>query len=151
MLCHNFNLFSEDAEFRLSKWKTFRESLIDSTDPLYDTQQFWRNPPFVAYNSNVDPYNEPSWPTPWEIIVDNKYDDFTKALMIGYTLKLTERYKNSNVALNTYIDIIHNRQYNIICVEELWAVNFNDDRPVLIVDLPVELNLTCSIIIKSPH
>jgi hypothetical protein len=92
--------------------------------------------PFIPYNRRVDPFNPRAWPTPWEIIVDNQYDDFTKALMMGYSLKFTQRFSNSAIELRTYIDKSKNLNYNIICVDDSWAINYKDNEPVLLKNLP---------------
>ena len=92
-------MFNRSVEERLTEWIKHRQELDYSNDPLQEVWNFWNQAPFVPHNRNIDPYYEKSWPTPWEIIETNKYDDFTKALMIGWTLKLTKKFKDSKIEL----------------------------------------------------
>ena len=111
-------------------------SLAKELDPLSKIAEYWKDTPLIAFNHAVDPYNHRSWPTPWEIIYENKYDDFTKAIMIGNTLKLTNRYCNSVIQLRTYVDKLKNKLYNVVIIDETWLINYNDNGPVLIENLP---------------
>lgn len=129
-------MFDASPEERLSVWARFRQLINSSSTPLNDVCEFWRSAPFVAYNSNIDPYHIKSWPTPWEIIVENKYDDFTKALMIGWTLKLTKKYSNSKIELKTLVDNEKTKVYNICLVEDQWVLNYQDEGPISIIELP---------------
>ena len=123
-------MFNQDIDSRLSLWFEFRKQLEYSKNPLQEAYDFWNRAPFVPYNNNIDPFNKFDWPTPWEIIVKNKYDDFTKALMIGWTLKLTERFKNTPIEIRTIVDNIKSVRYNIIIVDNKWVLNFDDFVPV---------------------
>jgi hypothetical protein len=84
----------------------------------------------------VDQYNPKSWPTPWEIIDENQYDDFTKALMIGYTIKFTNRFKNSVIIVRTLIDKDKKTCYNVVSIDEEWVLNFKDNEPMLFKNIP---------------
>ena len=134
-------MFKKNIDGRLSAWADFRAQLEISTNPLTDVFNFWRSAPYIDYNNKIDPYFQFGWPSPWEIIVHNKYDDSTKALMIGWTLKLTNRYKNSLIELKTFVDKKTSLNYNVICVDNQWAINYNDNEPVLLKDLPESLSL----------
>jgi hypothetical protein len=99
-------------------------------DPYIAAWEFWKAAPFVPYNPDVDPFYPHGWPTPWEIIVENKYDDFTKALMIGYSLKWTKRFENTPIEIRTVVDSAKNMSYNIVCVDNRWAINYEDSGPI---------------------
>lgn len=129
-------MFDKCIDDRISIWHNFRSSLTNDTDPLDSTIKFWKNAPFVPFNHKIDRFDRAKWPTPWEIIVYNKYDDFTKALMIGWTLKLSEKFKNSLIELKTIIDIDTNINYNIICINNDQILNFSDSEVVQINNLP---------------
>ena len=129
-------MFTLGVEDRLAAWSELRKHLDQSKDPLQDVVTFWSDIPFTPHNHNIDPYYQESWPTPWEIIADNRYDDFTKAIMIGYTILLTDRFKNSKVQIKTLVDNDQNRLYNIVCVDDLWALNFRDSEAVSIDNIP---------------
>ena len=120
-------MFSQSPDDRLSAWKEFRDSLEQSETPLLDVINFWANAPYVPYNHNVDPYNQHSWPSPWEIIVHNKYDDFTKALMMAYTLKYTDKFGNTDILVKTLVDNARKSAYNVVSVDEKWILNFQEN------------------------
>jgi hypothetical protein len=67
--------------------------------------------------------------------VENKYDDFTKAIMIAWTLKLTDKFNKSVIEVKTYVDKQGSKQYNIVCVDG-WAINYRDNGPVSIENIP---------------
>lgn len=123
-------MFNLPVDDRLSEWINHRRRLDESNDPLQDVWDFWHQSPFIPHNRKIDPYYQRSWPSPWEIIEDNKYDDFTKALMIGWTLKLTNKFKNSRIEVRTLIDTAQTREYNLVYVDDDWVINYNDNGPV---------------------
>jgi hypothetical protein len=118
-------MFTLPTEDRLSSWADHRASLEDSADPLTAVFDFWKSAPFIPYNRNIDPYNQNSWPTPWEIIAENKYDDFTRSLMIAYTIKYTQRFKNSSIEVHTLVDSSKSICYNVVCIDDKWAIDDN--------------------------
>jgi len=129
-------MFTLSVDDRLSSWAQFRAHLETSPSPLEDTHEFWKSAPFIPYNNRIDPYHQRSWPSPWEIIVDNKYDDFTKAVMMGWTLGLLNRYSLSKIVLKTVVDNIRTINYNIVCVGDDWILNYADNGPVEAIKLP---------------
>ena len=128
-------MFKLPIEERLSYWLNLRKAIEGSTDPLQEVWDFWHQAPFIPHNKNIDPYYQSSWPSPWEIIAENKYDDFTKALMIGYTLKLTKKFKDSKIELRTLVDTVQPREYNVIYVDESWVLNYDDEGPISAKDI----------------
>ena len=134
-------MFEQSPDERLSRWKEFRNNLETSSQPLLEVTNFWQRAPFIPYNRDIDPFNQRSWPTPWDIIVNNKYDDFTKAVMMGWTLKLTERFKNSKVEIRSYLDSNQNTQYNCVVIDESFVINYLDNEVVNVENLPVSFRL----------
>jgi hypothetical protein len=118
-------MFKKSSSERLTDWSELRKSLEQDTDPLTTVSKFWADAPSIAYNHKVDPYNSKSWPTPWEIIVDNRYDDFTIALMIGYTLKLSDRFKSDLIEIRTMVDYPKTKLYNLVYINENKILNYN--------------------------
>jgi len=83
-----FNLRTED---RLRTWREFRDTLETSKTPVDDVAQFWAKTP---YNSKVlDPFYKDSWPDPWKLVINNRYDLLAITLGMCYTLTLTARFK----------------------------------------------------------
>jgi hypothetical protein len=144
-------MFSKQVDDRLSAWSELRKQIDNSTDPFQDLINFWSTTPFTAHNHLIDPYYPASWPTPWEIIVENKYDDFTKAVMIGYTLLLTNKYQNSSISIKTFIDDELNRLYNVVVVDEKWAINYFDNQVVTINNIPSLYRLENLVELKRPR
>lgn len=118
-------MFEQSSEDRLTIWAEFRKNLSVSASPLQEVLDFWNHAPRIIHNHLVDPYNPRSWPTPWEIIVNNKYDDFTLSLMIAYTLKLSDRYKDSKIEIKTMVDSSKTVLYNLVYVDDSNILNYS--------------------------
>ena len=144
-------MFKLEVEDRLTAWSTLRKQINDSTDPLQDLVDFWSTAPFTAHNHKIDPYYSASWPTPWEIIVENIYDDFTKAVLMGYTLLLTDRYKDNQITIKTLVDDELNRLYNVVVVDEEWAINYFDNQVVPVHNIPSLYRLENLVELKWPR
>jgi len=144
-------MFNQSPDDRLSSWSQFRQELEASDDPLMDVIEFWNEAPFIPYNKEIDTFNQFAWPTPWEIIVRNKYDDFTKSLMMAWTLKLTERYKDSKVEIKTYIDNTQTVQYNCIVIDEDQVLNYKDNEVVNYQNLPPSFRLENMLEVNRPR
>jgi hypothetical protein len=144
-------MFKESIDDRLSLWAKHRQALETSQTPFVDVWEFWKPAPYIPYNNKIDPYNRKSWPSPWEIIVHNIYDDFTKAIMIGTTLKMTERFKNSVIQVITYIDKTKPAMYNIVNIDGQWLINYNDNGPVPVEILPEAFYLENLIELEIPR
>jgi len=94
-----FNLPYED---RLSAWHNFRAKLETSDTPIEDAIEFYSRAPTVSIHT--DPYDKSVWPSPWELILENQYDDFCIVLGMCYSLQLTDRFKGSSVEIHIGID-----------------------------------------------
>ena len=144
-------MFKLSIDDRLSAWAALRTNLEQDPNPLQTVSAFWQAAPFVPYNHLIDPYNQHSWPTPWEIIAENRYDDFTKALMIAYTIKYTERFANSHVEIQTVIDKQDNLAYNIVFIYDKWVLNYADNGPVDKEKLPRSFSVENLVVISTPR
>ena len=144
-------MFNQPIDQRLSEWADHRRQLDESKDPLQDVWDFWHQAPFTPHNKNIDPYHQKSWPSPWEIIAENIYDDFTKALMIGWTLKLTKQFKNSKIELRTMVDTNRRREYNLVYIDDKWILNYNDEGPVLTTEVIEQFELENLVEVQVPR
>jgi hypothetical protein len=144
-------MFNQPVDSRLTEWADHRRELDEVEDPLQTVWDFWHQAPFTPHNRNVDPYYQNSWPTPWEIIVENTYDDFTKALMIGWTLKLTNKFKHSKIELRTLVDSNRTRQYNLLYIDDNWVINYSDNGPIPLPEVPDSFRLENLIEVSSPR
>lgn len=108
-------MFQNSYDKQFSIWKKFRNSIDKSERPLEDTIKFWAMAPLV--NKHLDVYRIDTWPDPWQIIKDGKYNDFTINLMIGHTLKLSERFNESQIEIRTYLDMDSKIVYNTCYID----------------------------------
>jgi len=144
-------MFNQIIEKRLESWLDHRNRLSQSADPLQEVWDFWQVAPFIPHNQRIDPYHRQSWPSPWEIIDNNQYDDFTRALMIGWTLKLTERFRNSIIEIKTMVDKQRSKEYNLVCIDNTWVINYNDNGPIAMDSLPDSFILENQIELDLPR
>jgi hypothetical protein len=114
-----------EVENQLDDWIKFRQNLVNSISPLEDIADYWSKKTPIQYNHSIDPYYPGSWPSPWEIIAEGKYDDLTIAIMIGYTIKLTEQFKNSSVVIKIQVDLTRTRLYNLVYVDDMYVLNYD--------------------------
>lgn len=144
-------MFRLDANQRLSKWAEFRNKLETSNRPFDEVLDFWSEAPFIPHNNKIDPYYHQSWPTPWEIIVENRYDDLTKAIMMGWTVKLTKKYQNTKIEIQTIVDRNKNLQYNIVNIDDKWVLNYNDNNVCEQKTIPSSFSLENLVELKVPR
>jgi hypothetical protein len=90
-----FDLYGNE---RLTKWKQFRDSLEISNDPMDDVAKLWSHAPFV--NPFLDPQQPTTWPDPWHLVIDGKLDDLAICLGMLYTIKLTQRFIDTNCEIH---------------------------------------------------
>lgn len=133
-------MFSKHTDDRISSWATLRLNLETSPTPFEDVCEFWSSAPYIPFNRRIDPHYQRSWPTPWEIISENQYDDFTKAVMIAWTLRYTTRFKNESIELRTYVDKQRTIVYNVVIISNK-VLNFSDTGPVDITDVNLDYML----------
>ena len=144
-------MFNLDEDSRLSSWSKIRKLIDSSDDPLQIVIDFWFKAPLTVGKPRLDPFYQASWPTPWEMIADNLYDDFSKAVMMGYTILLTEKYKESLVEIRTLIDHKNNRLYNTVVIDSEWVLNFNDYSPIKLNEIPNFCQLENLIVLERPR
>jgi len=90
-----FNLYGNE---RLTEWRRFRDSLESCSDPLTRVAELWATAPFV--NPYIDPNNPNEWPDPWHLVLDSKLDELAISLGMLYTIKLTQRFMDSNCEIH---------------------------------------------------
>ena len=144
-------MFKKSPDERLTIWSNFRKELDNSNFPLKDTAEFWAMAPTIIHHNKIDPFNFKSWPTPWEIIVENKYDDFTIALMMGYTLKLSNRFRNEKIQVRTMVDYCKTKLYNVLVINDSEVLNYVTRDVVKITDIDESLYLENAIDIVFPR
>lgn len=83
-------VFNEYGTKRLAAWRQFRDSLETSETPLEDVAKLWAHAPFVS--PYLDPKIPTDWPDPWHLMLDLRLDDLALVLGMLYTIKLTQRF-----------------------------------------------------------
>jgi len=69
-----FKPIEKKTQQRLADWYAFRQQLETSSTPLDDVHLYFEKLPHVKVYT--DPYDQSSWPTPWELIDENEYCQF---------------------------------------------------------------------------
>ncbi len=90
-----FDLFGNN---RLTKWKEIRDEIETATDPLTLVAELWARAPLV--NPFLEPTNPDSWPDPWHLVLDDRYDDLAIVIGMLYTIKLTQRFMDSDCEIH---------------------------------------------------
>lgn len=90
------NHFLQDFSSLLQDWRNLRDNLRDKdlSTIAVEVDRFWQQAPLV--NHYLHPDYMPLWPDPWQLIYDNNYCVYARALGIIYTLLLTD---TKNIAL----------------------------------------------------
>ena len=125
-------MFNLNYEGRLSKWREFRETLEDSPKPINDVVQYYRLAPTVSIHT--DPFNNKTWPGPWELLHENQYCIFCKVLGMCYTLQLTESFKDSKFEIIIARDIESNTRLYLLSIDK--SIIGLDDNYVHVDELP---------------
>jgi hypothetical protein len=116
-------VFDASSNERLAKWKQFRDTLENSNSPLEDVAEFWSHAPFVS--NFLDPQNPNSWPDPWHLIIDGRFDDLAIALGMLYTLQLTQRFIGSQFEIHMSI-VSQNKSPNYwLVIDGCYVLNYH--------------------------
>jgi hypothetical protein len=129
-------MFSKRYEDRLREWNIFRQQLENDSDPLGTVVRQYSNAPPVAIQ--VDPYDQSSWLSPWELLKENVYCKFSKVLAICYTLQLTERFMDETFEITIYTDNKESSVWYLLRMND-WIIGYDSDKPVSISQLPDHL------------
>lgn len=131
-------MFDKKFEDRLKLWHDFRASLSNDSDPVQSAINFWSDAP--ESSRNIDPYDESTWPSPWEMIQENSYCEYTKILAVAYTLKLTDRFNDWQPVFKVGLDKRHSRLY-YMCIIDDYVLGFDPEKSVHIKELPRSIHI----------
>ena len=141
-------MFNKKYDERLQDWRLFRQRLETVEDPLQDAVNYFKMAPEVSMQ--IDPYNPDNWPTPWEIIHENVYCNFSKILIICRTLQLTERFTDSKFEIHIK-QSKQNSTIHYLLILENFCIGYDHSAPIHVSDLPdglvTEMTHTASLII----
>lgn len=109
-------MFEKQYEDRLAVWRDFRETLEVHDDPLQAVMDFYDRAPRVSIQT--DPWDQNTWPTPWELVNENQYCDFARVLGMCYSLQLTDRFKGSRFEIHIGIETTSSSLMYLLFVDE---------------------------------
>ena len=133
------NVFISDFETRLRSWVDLRNSIKDSTleNQCIEIDKFWQRVPIVNHYLHTDFIHE--WPDPWQLISDNAYCYYARALGMVYTLLLLG---NKNIALVLAKDDNSNEVVLVLVDNAKYVLNYWPD-------MVVNISLDNFVIIKE--
>jgi len=129
-------MFNKKYEDQLSLWRDFRMQLESSPDPLQNVIDFYARAPLVSIST--DPWDQKTWPNPWELLKMNEYCDFCIVLGMCYSLQLTERFLESKFEIHISTDHEKSKMYYLLFVDNN-VLGFNHDVYVDRTTLPQSL------------
>ncbi len=82
------NVFQLNYEARLSDWYDLRVRLEASSleEKCVEIDKWWQKAPLVTHHLHI--LDSENWPDPWQLLVENTYDEVARALGMCYTLLL---------------------------------------------------------------
>jgi len=82
------NIFLQDFYTRLRAWHDLKETLqnADLQTICIEVDKFWQQCPMT--NHYLHPADIEDWPNPWNLLNDNDYCEYARALGMIYTLML---------------------------------------------------------------
>lgn len=129
---------SREKDLLLKSWYDFRTTLEIVPDPIKATTSYFLSKPRVKIYT--DPYDQSTWPTPWELITENEYCPFNLLLGICYTLQLTERFKDISPQIAIAVDSKSKTVYYLLLVEEN-VFGYLEDEWTTVQKLPKSLKM----------
>jgi hypothetical protein len=104
------NVFLLDYYTRLREWHKLKETLVDQdlSTICIEVDRFWQRAPINTHYLHPDEIE--NWPNPWELISDNHYCYYGRALGIIYTLMLL------GVKELDFVDALDDNRDNVVLV-----------------------------------
>lgn len=129
-------MFLKKYEDRLVEWKNFRDAIETSQTPIEDTIEFWSEAPISSIAT--DPYNQETWPDPWQMIEENIFCPFVKILAICYTLQLTERFSGTEPEIHIVHDTDRSETKTLLFFKE-FCIGYDENKVTQRKNLPENL------------
>ena len=145
-----FHLNSNTFELRLKYWNLFKTHLSENQNSiLKDTILFWRR--VQKSPLSVDPYDQNTWPTPWELLEENIYCNFSQLLAIAYTIMLAVPGDQNLPIIHIGFDKTQSRMYYILYIMGQF-LSVSDDKNVEIVcEFPKDLQFQKTHTLKKQY
>ena len=116
-------MFDLSTQERLSNWRQFRDDLENSQFPLEEVADFWSKAPFVS--SYLDYSCPKTWPDPWHLVIDGKFDELAICLGMLYTIKLTQRFSHTDCEIHMSITQTKNERSFFLVVDNSKVLNLD--------------------------
>lgn len=134
------NVFILEYEARLRAWAALREEVqkLPVDQKCIEIDRFWQRVPMMGHYLHSDFIND--WPDPWQLISDNLYCDYGRALGMIYTLILTG---TKNIELVEAKDDNNNDVVLVLVENAKYVMNYWPDTVVnnLITDFKINRTL----------
>ena len=142
------NVFILDYETRLRAWDTLREKIpqLPIDQRCVEIDNFWQRVPLMTHYLHTDYIND--WPDPWQLISDNLYCYYGRALGMIYTLILSD---TKNIELVEAIDDNSNEVVLVLVDNAKYVLNYWPDTVVnnLITNFKITRTLDISTLYKK--
>lgn len=135
-------MWDKKGNERLAAWRQFRQNQVSQpTDTqINNTVRLWKD--CHLGNHHYDFLNIKDWPTPWELILEDDYDEFSRALGMAYTLILIDDWKPMEFYLRSYKDSEHSCFYHVLEFDDI-VMNYHYDRTIKNNVFPQSAKLIC--------
>lgn len=119
------NVFLLNPYEIIKDWSDFRKQLKTKSkkEILTEVNAYWWKAPTVTYLMD---YEKPeSWPTPWELIFENQFDDTARAYIMAETIYMIETnvFENSKINLTIVKDYEFEKTRSILIVDN-FVLNY---------------------------
>jgi len=114
------NVFQLTFKDKLQEWSNLRENMksVSVEQQCILTDNWWQKAPLV--NHYLHPNCIEEWPNPWELINDNEYCFYARALGMAYTLYLSD---TKNIEMYEATDQ-ENTELALIIVDNTYILNY---------------------------
>lgn len=126
-------MFNLPYEEKINAWRCLRLSLEKCADPIQTVVDFGNSAPLVE--REVNPWNQQEFPSPWELIQQNRYTEFCRILLICYTLQLTDRFSTEHFEIHICTDADSSEQMHLLRVGNL-IIGYDNSCAILYQNLP---------------
>lgn len=115
------NIFLFDYTYRLQSWATLKKTLYkQSLEKIcVEVDNFWQNAPTQNHYLHPDFIKE--WPSPWELLLENVFCNYAKALGMIYTLLLLDTKK---IELIEAVDDNNNEVVLVLVDDAKYVLNY---------------------------
>ena len=115
------NVFILDYENRLRSWAALRNKIIgaDPKQKCIEIDSFWQRVPLSNHYLHPDFIKD--WPSPWQLLSDNNYCYYARALGMIYTLLLVG---NNSIELVEAVDDNSNEVVLVLVDDAKYVLNY---------------------------